>query len=109
MCSCVCPFKHRRSIFVSRRVCRTRDIRFAVVVVARERCHVALSYDLSSCATLGRTRVARLTLGCSMLLIQPVVPDVRANARNRVRIKRRCGETKHCIVSRGLMRGLECQ
>ena len=46
MCSCVCPFTHRWPIFVCGRVCRARDIRFAVGLVA---------HDPSSCATLGST------------------------------------------------------
>ena len=38
------------------RVCRARDIRCAVGVVAHERCLVGVGHDLSSCATLFSTR-----------------------------------------------------
>ena len=62
-------FNHRLPICMCGRVCRTRDIRFSVGVVARECCLVGLGHDPSSCATLVSTRGARLTLGCSLPLI----------------------------------------
>ena len=48
-------------------VCRTRDIRFAVGAVARERCVVGFGHDPSSCATLGTGRGAKLTLAPDQL------------------------------------------
>ena len=50
-------------------VCRARDIRCVVGVVAHERCLVGVGHDFSSCATLVSTRGSDLY--CPARLVHP--------------------------------------